>query len=459
MFEIFLLFLCKFVTMETILIIISSVLVGLVVGYMLFKFSGRGAEAQLAALQNEVNQLQVERGVLQADKRNLAQLVESERERADEELQRRTADFNKQLEAERERAKEDDKRRREEFEQQLQLVGARLKEETAWSNRQSITELMTPYKQQLEELKKQSGENRASLETHIKTLVETGGKLSHEADRLARALSSDVRMQGHLGEKLLRDLLAGSGLVEGKQYLLQSSIKQAEGVSLKNEDTGKTMKPDAMIFYPATKSVLYIDSKFQLPSGLEDNMDVAQEQEVLRDFSSRLRTQVKSLASRGYQRHKYEEYISLPYVIMFVPSDKALMAVTAFDKTLWLDAFNSKVFIASERHLLMLIEMISVVWVQQQRLDNQDKIVSQAQVILDRVTDFLGYFDDIGVALKDALEAYESVKKKGIGNGQTISVAVRDMLKYGATPQPKKQRKLHSQLVDAGLESSDKLPE
>ena len=135
--------------METILIIISSVLVGLVVGYMLFKFSGRGAEAQLAALQNEVNQLQVERGVLQADKRNLAQLVESERVRANEELLRRTADFNKQLEAERERAKEDDKRRREEFEQQLQLVGARLKEETASSNRQSITELMTPYKQQL----------------------------------------------------------------------------------------------------------------------------------------------------------------------------------------------------------------------------------------------------------------------------------------------------------------------
>ena len=75
---------------------------------------------------------------------------------------------------------------REEFEQQLQLVGARLKEETASSNRQSITELMTPYKQQLEELKKQSGENRASLETHIQTLVQTGGKLSHEADRLAR---------------------------------------------------------------------------------------------------------------------------------------------------------------------------------------------------------------------------------------------------------------------------------
>ncbi|MBQ6584182.1 MAG: DNA recombination protein RmuC, partial [Alistipes sp.] len=283
----------------------------------------------------------------------------------------------------------------------------------------------------------------------------TGGKLSSEADRLARALSSDVRMQGNLGEKLLEDLLAGSGLIEGKQYLLQRTIRQGAGVSSKNEDTGRVMKPDAMIFYPATKSVLYIDSKFQLPTDIDDNMDAARQEEVLKEFSLRLRTQVKSLAARGYQRYKHEEYVSLPYVIMFVPSDKALMAVTAYDKTLWLDAFNSKVFIASERHLLMLIEMISVVWVQQQHLDNQDKIVAQASVILDRVTDFVDSFDDIGQSLERAVAAFEKTKKKGIGGGQTISVAVRDMLKLGIKPQVGKQKKLDAQLADAGLEGSE----
>ena len=311
---------------------------------------------------------------------------------------------------------------------------------------------MRPYQQQLEDLKRQSGENRATLETHIKTLVETGGKLSNEADRLARALSSDVRMQGNLGEKLLEDLLSGSGLIEGKQYLLQRTIRQGAGTSSKNEDTGRVMKPDAMIFYPATKSVLYIDSKFQLPTDIDDNMDAERQELLLKDFSARLRTQVKSLAARGYQRYKHEEYISLPYVIMFVPSDKALMAVTAYDKTLWLDAFNNKVFIASERHLLMLIEMVSVMWVQQQHLDNQDKIVAQASVILDRVTDFVENFDDIGQSLERAMAAFEKTKKKGIGSGQTLSVAVRDMMKLGIKPQVGKQKKLDTQLAQAGLE-------
>ena len=417
--------------MEILLLSITcALIIGTIAGFIFGKKGTTAAEQRNAALQQQLTDLQVERGSLQVENRLLAERIDAEKERA----------------------AADEQRRREEFAQQLELVGSKLKRESEQANRQSITEIMRPYQQQLEDLKRQSGENRATLETHIKTLVETGGKLSNEADRLARALSSDVRMQGNLGEKLLEDLLSGSGLIEGKQYLLQRTIRQGAGTSSKNEDTGRVMKPDAMIFYPATKSVLYIDSKFQLPTDIDDNMDAERQELLLKDFSARLRTQVKSLAARGYQRYKHEEYISLPYVIMFVPSDKALMAVTAYDKTLWLDAFNNKVFIASERHLLMLIEMVSVMWVQQQHLDNQDKIVAQASVILDRVTDFVENFDDIGQSLERAMAAFEKTKKKGIGSGQTLSVAVRDMMKLGIKPQVGKQKKLDTQLAQAGLE-------
>ena len=417
--------------METLILSITcALIIGTIAGFIFGKKGTTAAEQRNAALQQQLTDLQVERGSLQVENRLLTERIDAEKERA----------------------AADEQRRREEFAQQLELVGSKLKRESEQANRQSITEIMRPYQQQLEDLKRQSGENRATLETHIKTLVETGGKLSNEADRLARALSSDVRMQGNLGEKLLEDLLSGSGLIEGKQYLLQRTIRQGAGISSKNEDTGRVMKPDAMIFYPATKSVLYIDSKFQLPTDIDDNMDAERQELLLKDFSARLRTQVKSLAARGYQRYKHEEYISLPYVIMFVPSDKALMAVTAYDKTLWLDAFNNKVFIASERHLLMLIEMVSVMWVQQQHLDNQDKIVAQASVILDRVTDFVENFDDIGQSLERAMAAFEKTKKKGIGSGQTLSVAVRDMMKLGIKPQVGKQKKLDTQLAQAGLE-------
>lgn len=419
------------------IVVIVSLLVGFLVGYLLRRKSESEKSSKIEQMSAEILTLTSEAAALRSAKQMLTAQIEDERVRSAQELEQQRTQW------------------REDFNRELEIVSSQLKNETNRTNRESITEIMRPYQQQLEELKKQSGENRATLETHIKTLVETGGKLSSEADRLARALSSDVRMQGNLGEKLLEDLLAGSGLIEGKQYLLQRTIRQSAGSSLKNEDTGRVMKPDAMIFYPATKSVLYIDSKFQLPSDIDETMDAARQEEVLKDFSARLRTQVKSLAARGYQRYKYEEYLSLPYVIMFVPSDKALMAVTTYDKTLWLDAFNSKVFIASERHLLMLIEMVSVMWIQQQHLDNQDKIVAQASVILDRVADFVDNFDDIGLSLERAVAAFEKTKKKGIGSGQTLSVAVRDMLKLGVKPQAGKQKKLDAQLADAGLEGSE----
>lgn len=419
------------------IVVIVSLLVGFLVGYLLRRKSESEKSSKIEQMSAEILTLTSEAAALRSAKQMLTAQIEDERVRSAQELEQQRTQW------------------REDFNRELEIVSSQLKNETNRTNRESITEIMRPYQQQLEELKKQSGENRATLETHIKTLVETGGKLSSEADRLARALSSDVRMQGNLGEKLLEDLLAGSGLIEGKQYLLQRTIRQSAGSSLKNEDTGRVMKPDAMIFYPATKSVLYIDSKFQLPSDIDETMDASRQEGVLKDFSTRLRTQVKSLAARGYQRYKYEEYLSLPYVIMFVPSDKALMAVTTYDKTLWHDAFNSKVFIASERHLLMLIEMVSVMWIQQQHLDNQDKIVAQASVILDRVADFVDNFDDIGLSLERAVAAFEKTKKKGIGSGQTLSVAVRDMLKLGVKPQAGKQKKLDAQLADAGLEGSE----
>ena len=81
---------------------------------------------------------------------------------------------------------------------------------------------------------------------------------------------------------------------------------------------------------------------------------------------------------------------------MFVPSDRALTAVTSYDKTLWQDAFNSKVFIASERHLLMLIEMVNVMWVQQQYMLRFQLAVTNIDVFLRRKINAvcLHFFED-----------------------------------------------------------------
>ena len=433
-----------------IIIVPVAVAVGVLCGYQYARMRGAVVASQLEQERERVEVLTSERE--QLSKALTDQKIECARllEKCDG-LQRNVA--QQQADFERE-----DERRREEFRQQLELVKSQLKNETHQVNRESIAEILKPYREQLEDLKRQNGESRATLETHIKTLVETGGKLSHEADRLARALSSDVRMQGNLGEKLLEDLLAGSGLKEGVQYRLQRTIRNADGTAAVNCE-GQRMRPDATLYYPATNSVLYIDSKFQLPSDLDfDNLDSAEQEPVMKAFAAKIREQVKMLSSRSYDRSNDEGYTPLPYVIMFVPSETALMAVTSYNKTLWQEAFNVGVFIASERNLLMLIDMIRYMWQQQTTIDNHDEIVRRAEVLLDRVTDFLSGFDEIGNNLAKAAAAFEMTKKKGAGSGQTIYVAVRDLLKLGVKPsggRVDRRKKLQRQLVEAGVMDSE----
>ena len=96
---------------------------------------------------------------------------------------------------------------KQQTEQQLETVKAQLKQQTDATNRESINEIMRPYREQLEKMRQQGVEDRAAMQSEIKRFIETGGRLTLEADRLVTALTGSVTIQGNLGEKLLADLV------------------------------------------------------------------------------------------------------------------------------------------------------------------------------------------------------------------------------------------------------------
>ncbi|MEI3255658.1 MAG: hypothetical protein V8R83_10270 [Candidatus Gastranaerophilaceae bacterium] len=70
------------------------------------------------------------------------------------------------------------------------------KETTKISNmsKERITEILEPFKEKFEELKKQSTyniEQGAKLDMHIKEVIETGAKISNDTNTLASALKGD----------------------------------------------------------------------------------------------------------------------------------------------------------------------------------------------------------------------------------------------------------------------------
>ena len=474
-----------------ILIFVAALSLGIIVGFLIGKRSSKQAQQPTAELEANIITLSTEKAALTKEIEMLQEQLRAERQRSTEELERQVGSLQEQFNIERQRAgdelkrqvdmlqeqieterkrsaeelnrqkeefkaqqssqeqhfKEIDAARREEFNQQLELVKSQLKQETEKSNRDSIADIMRPYREQLEQMKQQNIEDRASLQTEIKQFVETGGRLTREADRLVTALSGSVTIQGNLGEKLLRDILAGSGLQEDIQYKLQKTIRNEDGTASKNS-SGNKMRPDAALLYPETNSVLYIDSKFQLPSELDfENLKAENQELALKAFRTKIEDQAKKLASRDYDRSNDDGLIPLPYVIMFVPSEIALTAVTSFDRTLWQRLFTEyKVCLASERNLLVLIEMVRYMWQKQKTIKNHEEIISKASTVLDRVIDFMGAFEGVESALATAVSEVETMRRLSSSKGYSIPVAMRNLAELGVQPSKTKDGKRQTQL-------------
>lgn len=436
----------------TILIFCVALLVGIILGYFFGKRGITNAEKRAEQNTQQLVDLSNANSSYKKQVEMLEQQVEEEKRRSENNMQRLKEEFRQQQAEQEQRFKDAEAARRAEskaqLEQQLELVKTQLSQQTEQSNRESITEIMRPYREQLEQLKQQNVEDRTSLQSEIKRFVETGGRLTREADRLVTALSGSVTIQGNLGEKLLSDLLAGSGLIEGKQYQLQKTVRNEDGTTAKNS-SGKKMRPDAALIYPETNSILYIDSKFQLPSDLDfENLEAENQRTVLKNFAEKITDQAKKLSDRSYDRTCNEGYTPLPYVIMFVPSETALMAVTNFDRSLWQRIFSEHgVFLASERNLLVLIEMVRYMWQRQVAIDNHEEIIKRAELVLDRVIDFMTNFDTVESSINEAKKAISDMRDLAATRGHSIEVAVRNLAQLGVKPTKVQKKKRPEQLA------------
>ena len=157
---------------------------------------------------------------------------------------------------------------------------------------------------------------------------------------------------------------------------------------------------------------------------------------MLKAFAEKIIEQAKKLSDRNYDRSNNEGLIPLPYVIMFVPSETALTAVTNYDKTLWHRIFNEhKVCLASERNLLVLIEMVRYMWERQKAVTSHEDIILKAEIVLDRVVDFMSNFALIEESLDKAVKATAEVRRLSATSGKSIEVAVQKLVDLGVKPR------------------------
>ena len=347
---------------------------------------------------------------------------------------------------------------REQVENQLKLIKEQMQttseevlkrrqEELGERNREQVSKIIDPLQQSLKDMqealdksKEQQSEALTRLDETIKVNMQKSAALGETADRLTRALTGEVKVQGNFGELKLKQLLEDLELKEGEQFDTQETLRDKAGNIAKGDD-GKGLIPDFILHFPNNRHVV-VDSKMSLTDyerymNAEDG--TPEKTEYLKSHIASVRAQVKRLAKKEYSKYLPNGYNRLNFAIMYVPIEGALNLALFNDSTLWREAYDQGVMILGPQTMYMNLRVLEMMWTQVRQLSNQQAMMDAANSVIDRVQDFGMRFMDVESSMNDTIKKIAKLKITTADNGASIITAARNLLKAGAKENKKKK--------------------
>ncbi len=303
------------------------------------------------------------------------------------------------------------------------------------ANQKEISTLLDPLKNELKEFKSkvettytQEAKERFALGKQIESLVLASGKVGQQADNLANALKTNVKLQGNWGEMLLESILEHSGLTKGREYFVQEYIRDNAGNILKDEN-GNGLQPDVTIIYPDQRKVI-IDSKVSLIAWEQyiNEPDPEKQKPLLDAHVRSVKQHVDGLAKKNYA--KYAK--ALDYVIMFVPIEPAFLEALKQDTGLWKYAYDKQILIVAPTNLLAVLKIVSDLWKIEQQSKNAIDIAEKAGDLYDKFHGFISSMEEISDGLNKARTSYDKAfGQLSSGRGNLVG-RVEELKKMGA---------------------------
>ena len=336
---------------------------------------------------------------------------------------------------------------REQMQTTSEEVLKRRQDELGERNREQVSKIIDPLQQSLKNMqeafdksKEQQNEALTRLDETIKINMQKSAALGETADRLTRALTGEVKVQGNFGELKLKQLLEDLELKEGEQFDTQETLKDKAGKQAKGDD-GKGLIPDFILHFPNNRHVV-VDSKMSLTDyerymNAEDG--TPEKTEYLKSHIASVRAQVKRLAKKEYTKYLPSGYNKLNFAIMYVPIEGALNLALLNDSTLWREAYDEGVMILGPQTMYMNLRVLEMMWTQVRQLSNQQAMMDAANTVIDRVQDFGVRFLDVESSMNDTIKKMSKLKITTADSGASIITAARNLLKAGAKENKKKK--------------------
>ena len=273
--------------------------------------------------------------------------------------------------------------------------------ELSVTNKEKLEEFFKRFRERIEDFERRAeenfkaeNENFTKFDLNIKNFLETGNKISHDANSLVNVMKADNRASGRWGEIVLERVLEASGLRKDEEYKIQMGT--AEG------------RPDATVFLPEGRCV-YIDSKtsFSAWEGFVNAETDDEKQMYLKQFTESTKAHIAGLIKRDYS----VEEASPDYVLMFIPIESCYSLMFCDNCQLWDYAWKNKVMPVSPSTLLAALKIINSFHV----VDRQNKNIQEMARLCSSVHDkFAALLDEL-LKIRDNLN--KTLKKlNGTGN-------------------------------------------
>lgn len=299
-----------------------------------------------------------------------------------------------------------------------------------------IEALLSPFRLQLSALKDKldsqysSGSDKMTkLDALIKNLAGQHQRLAETTINLSNALKGSTRTQGEFGELQLESLLQSSGLQEGVGYDRQSVLSDASGKSV----------PDIIINLP-DNGYIVVDAKASMPAyfRLLEASNKKDKEIASKALRSSMKSHVKSLAAKNYDSKVGRGSPNM--VFMFTPMEGALQEVIKYDNEFLHWASKQRIFVLTPLSLIPVLNIVAQLWRHSQQEESVYLVIDQVAKMLDALSEFLVYFENIGKSLKKAGADYDTARLTLTDSDKSILRQVHSIKDLGvsnAKPLPK----------------------
>ncbi len=390
-------------------------------------------------------------GQIRELKENFAKQVDELKASFDKQLQQTKEAHEGQIAALKQMNEEQVKNQLDLIREQMQTTSEKVlklrQDELEEQNKEQVSKIIDPLQKSLKDMqealdktKEQQTEALTRLDETIKINMQKSAAIGETADRLTRALTGEVKVQGNFGELKLKQLLEDLELREGEQFDTQETLKTKTKAKNENEND-KRLIPDFILHFPNNRHVV-VDSKMSLTAyerymNAEDG--TPEKSGFLKAHIESVRAQVKRLARKEYTRFLPEGYNRLNFAIMYVPIEGALNLALLNDAALWREAYDEGVMILGPQTMYMNLRVLEMMWTQVRQLKNQQAMMDAANTVIERAQDFGIRFADVESSMNDTLRKMTRLKITTAESGPSIITAAKNLLKAGAMENKKKK--------------------